>query len=89
VDKHWESTSLWILYITRNSKQLENRTFRELDLFPSSGEGMETATLLGPLERTNLTQLKIETAPVSETLYFLVILGFRKMAKVKKPDDSE
>jgi hypothetical protein len=31
---------------------LEN-TFRKLDLFPSSGEGRETSTPLGRLERTN------------------------------------
>jgi hypothetical protein len=29
---------------------LENATFRKLDLFPSSGDGKETPTLLGPLE---------------------------------------
>jgi hypothetical protein len=31
--------------------------FRKLDLFPSSGEGVggETATLLGPLERANVS----------------------------------
>jgi hypothetical protein len=33
---------------------LENTTFQKLDLFPSSGEGRETPTLLGPLERANL-----------------------------------
>jgi hypothetical protein len=33
---------------------LENTTFQKLDLFPSSGEGRETTTLLGPLERANL-----------------------------------
>jgi hypothetical protein len=27
--------------------------FRKLDLFPSSGDGRETHTLLGPLERAN------------------------------------
>jgi hypothetical protein len=34
-------------------KILENRTFRKLDLFPSSGQGKETPTLLGHLERAN------------------------------------
>jgi hypothetical protein len=29
-------------------------TFRKLDLFLSSGEGKDTYTLLGPLERINL-----------------------------------
>jgi hypothetical protein len=29
--------------------------FQKLDLFQSSGEGRETPTLLGPLERTDLS----------------------------------
>jgi hypothetical protein len=33
---------------------LENTPFRKLDLFLPSGEGRETPTLLGPLERANL-----------------------------------
>jgi hypothetical protein len=33
----------------------QNTTFRKLDLFPSSGEGKETPTLLDPLERANLS----------------------------------
>jgi hypothetical protein len=33
---------------------VENIKFRKLDLFPSSGEGRETPTLLDPLERANL-----------------------------------
>jgi hypothetical protein len=32
----------------------ENRTFRKLDLFPSSDKGTETPTLLGPFEKANL-----------------------------------
>jgi hypothetical protein len=31
-----------------------NTTFRKPGLFPSSGEGRKTLTLLGPLERANL-----------------------------------
>jgi hypothetical protein len=31
-----------------------HRPLRRLDLFPSSGEGGKTPTLLGPLERANL-----------------------------------
>jgi hypothetical protein len=34
---------------------LENAMFRKQDLFPFSGEGMEIPTLLGLLERTNLS----------------------------------
>jgi hypothetical protein len=33
---------------------LENITFRKLDLFPFPGEGGETPALLGPLQKTNL-----------------------------------
>jgi hypothetical protein len=33
---------------------LENTMLQKLDLFPSSGEGRETPTLLGPLKRANL-----------------------------------
>jgi hypothetical protein len=36
-----------------NLKALKNTTFRKLDLFPSSGEGMGTSTLLGPLTRAD------------------------------------
>jgi hypothetical protein len=32
-------------------------SFRKLDLFPFSGEGRKTPTLLGPLERANLNHL--------------------------------
>jgi hypothetical protein len=48
------------------------KTFRKLDLFPSSHEGREKPVLLGPLDRTNLNHLKTETDPVSETSCFLV-----------------
>jgi hypothetical protein len=30
--------------------------FQKLDLFPSSGEARETSTLLGPLEKANLSR---------------------------------
>jgi hypothetical protein len=46
-------TASWTLSIARNSENW-NTAFRKLDLFPSSGEGRETPTLLGPLERANL-----------------------------------
>jgi hypothetical protein len=49
-----ESLGLWTLSIIRNSKELENTTFRKLDLFLSSGDGRKTPTLFGPLERANL-----------------------------------
>jgi hypothetical protein len=49
-----ELLGFWTLYIVWYSKKLENATFRKLDLFPSSGEGGETPTLLDPLERANL-----------------------------------
>jgi hypothetical protein len=37
--------------------EVENTAFRKLDLFPSSGEGRLTPTLLGPLERAKTTQV--------------------------------
>jgi hypothetical protein len=45
--------------------------FQKLDLFPSSDDGWETPTPLGPLERVNLS-------PVIEVLFYLIcfsILG--------------
>jgi hypothetical protein len=42
------------------------KTFRKLDLFPSSGEGKKTPTLLGPLERANLQS----TGPVIKVTSF-------------------
>jgi hypothetical protein len=41
-------------YYPRLEKKIENTTFRKPDLFPYSGEGRETPTLLGPLERVKL-----------------------------------
>jgi hypothetical protein len=43
-----------LLLVARNSKQLENTTFRKLDLFPFSSQERVTTTLLGPLEIANL-----------------------------------
>jgi hypothetical protein len=43
------------------------KRYWKLDLFLSSGEGRETPTLLGPVERANINHLK------RETLCFLVI----------------
>jgi hypothetical protein len=48
----------------------------KLDLFPSSGKGRDTPTLLGPLERANPN-------PVSETLCFLV---FRILDDRQRPE---
>jgi hypothetical protein len=47
-----EALGLWTLSIVRNSKLLQNTTFSKLELFPYSGEGRETPTLLVPLELT-------------------------------------
>jgi hypothetical protein len=46
----------WTQYSAQNSKKLENTTFRKLNVSPSSGEGMETPTVLGLLVRENLIQ---------------------------------
>jgi hypothetical protein len=51
--------------------------FQKLDLFPSSGEGRETSTLLGPLESANLyswtTHIEVEVVvnlpPLVQTRY--------------------
>jgi hypothetical protein len=61
-----QSLGLWTLFSVRNSTELEKTTFRKLELFPSWGEGMETSTLLGPLERANLhhcTRLHLSRRP--------------------------
>jgi hypothetical protein len=50
-------TGFCTLSIVRNSKCYKNTTFRKLDLFPSSGEGRKTPTLLGPLEIASLSLL--------------------------------
>jgi hypothetical protein len=44
-----ESLGSWTLYIVLNSKQLETTMIRNLDQFPSSGEGREIASLWGPI----------------------------------------
>jgi hypothetical protein len=55
------------------SIKTQQQFFRKLDLFSSSGEGWETPTLLGPLERANLNH---------NLLYFL---EYQTMDKVQKP----
>jgi hypothetical protein len=50
---HSELLGFWTLPIIRYSEGLKNTAFRKLDLFPPSGEGGKTPTLLGPLERVN------------------------------------
>jgi hypothetical protein len=65
-------------------------------MLPSSGEGRDTLTLLGPLERANpiyctgglSPHLKTATDPISETLCFLVF-RMRTTHKVHKPSDSK
>jgi hypothetical protein len=51
--KHSESLGLRTFSGIWNSNELEKPLFQKLDLFPSSGEEREAATLLGPLERAN------------------------------------
>jgi hypothetical protein len=62
---------------------LENTKFLELDLFPSSGEGKETPTLLGSLERINSNYWN----PVIPSVF--QYLEFWTMDKIKVPSDSE
>jgi hypothetical protein len=44
-------------------------TIRKMDLFPSSGEGRNTPTLLGPLERANLTPPSISVSPATHSFH--------------------
>jgi hypothetical protein len=62
----------WAYGLCPFSRILKNTTFRKLDLFPSSDEGMWTPT--------NLT----ETDPVSETL---CSLEYWTVNKVQKPSN--
>jgi hypothetical protein len=54
----YNTQNYWVFGLFPLSCILENRAFRKLDLFPSSGEDegedKKTPTLLGPLERANL-----------------------------------
>jgi hypothetical protein len=50
-----ESLRLWTFSIFRDSKYVENKMFRKINLFLFSGEGREASTLLGPLERANFS----------------------------------
>jgi hypothetical protein len=58
--------------------------FRKLDPFPSPGEGRDTLTLLGPLERTNLSHLTS-----FRNVTFSGYLEFRTVGKAQKPNNSE
>jgi hypothetical protein len=74
--------------------------FRELDLFPSSGDRWKISTLLIPSGRTNfnhsiqqsteyvppIPHLSTEVDPLSKTL---CSLEHRTMDKVQKPSNSE
>jgi hypothetical protein len=54
--KTWkEDSDYWDFGRCPSSGILKNTTFRKLDLLPSSGEGVETPTLFGRLERANLS----------------------------------
>jgi hypothetical protein len=57
---HSELLWFWTSAIALYSKELENTTFQKLGLFLSLGED-ETPTLLGPLERGNLSQSSLKT----------------------------
>jgi hypothetical protein len=76
---------------------LENTMFQKLDLFPSSGNGRKTHTLLGPSESANLnhwttmgqsSHVKTETDPFSKMLHSV---DFRILdnGHVQKPSDSK
>jgi hypothetical protein len=77
------SVFLHIVY-RPDSKQLENTTFRTLDLFPSSGEGRETPTLLSPLKRPAFNHRSCV-----ENVLFSSHLEFRMMHIVHKHSNFE
>jgi hypothetical protein len=49
----------WVYGVCPLSRILNN-SFRKVDVFPCLGEGKETPTLLGPLERANLNQSSLK-----------------------------
>jgi hypothetical protein len=53
------SLVFWTLSIVWNSEYLESTMFRKRDLISYSGEGRETPTRLGSLERANLIQVGV------------------------------
>jgi hypothetical protein len=62
----YNTQNYWVFGLCPSSSilkknQTEN-TFWKLDLFPSSGEGRETPTLLRPLEKANLNHNDSEQA---------------------------
>jgi hypothetical protein len=67
-------------------QKLENTTFRKLDLFPSSGEGAKTLTLLGPLSDSLTWGRKHVQFPKRCVFQFL---DDRTTNKVQKPTNSE
>jgi hypothetical protein len=85
-----KSVGLWTLSIVCDSKQPENTMLRELDLFPSSGEGREVLTMLCPsvqLSRFDLS--KGPNRPSFRNVVFFNYPEFRTKYKVQKPSVSE
>jgi hypothetical protein len=50
----YDTQNYWVSGLYPSSRILNIRKHNILHLFPSSGEGRETPTLLGPLDRANL-----------------------------------
>ena len=67
-----EASLFWVFLLPSSSGILN--MFRNLDLFPSSGDG-ETPTLVGPLETANLN---LWTTYASITAAMYIILHLRK-----------
>jgi hypothetical protein len=87
----YNTRDCWVFGPSPSSGILKNTTFRKLDLFLSSGDGWETPTQLGSLERTNLNHwsrclpyphLRTGMHPASETL---CSLEYQMMDGVQKP----
>jgi hypothetical protein len=80
-----ELLGFWTLSIVRYSKNtLQNTKFRNLDLFPPSGEGRRHL-LRTQQSRCIPPHLRMEADPVFETL---CTLEYRTMDKIQNPSNS-
>jgi hypothetical protein len=78
----YDTRDYWVFEFCPSSV-IENTAFRKLNLVSSSGKGEKAPTLLGPLERANLSHSRI--CPVSDTLRSV---EHQRMDKDQNPSDS-
>jgi hypothetical protein len=92
----WTSLVIWY------SKTQTNTAFQKLDKFPSSGEGWEIPTWLGPLERANLNHRTTGLDPCLPPLTWgwkqiqllkhgdlLCVLEYQRIDSTQKPSNPE